>query len=82
MELSSISACECLIELSVAYILQVETWTRLIVFLQCSSNNKSSTVLRVFQNGVGQYGLPERVRSDRGGENVQVMTLAIIMAIS
>lgn len=53
----------------------IDGFSRLIVFLQCSSNNRSSTVLRVFQNGVEQYGLPERIRSDRGGENVEVRTL-------
>ena len=86
MELSSISGCECPIELSVAYIYcrwrlvvhgGIDGFSRLIVFLQCSSNNRSSTILRVFQNGVGQYGLPERIWSGRGGENVEVRTLAI-----
>ena len=48
----------------------IDGFSRLIVFLQCSSNNRSSTVLRAFQNGVQEYGLPERIRSDRGGENV------------
>ena len=32
-------------------------------FLSASDNNRSSTVLKLFQ----QYGLPSRVRSDKGG---------------
>ena len=50
----------------------IDGFSRLIVYLQCNNNNKSSTVLGAFQRGVEQHGLPERIRSDRGGENVQV----------
>ena len=43
-----------------------------IVYLKCSDNNRAPTVLRLFQDGVSQFGLPEHVRSDHGGENVDV----------
>ena len=43
-----------------------------IVFLQCNTNNRASTVLRLFLCAVEEYGLPSRVRSDKRGENVMV----------
>ena len=37
-----------------------------------SDNNQAPTVLCLFQDGVSHFGLPEHVRSDHGGENVDV----------
>ena len=42
------------------------------MYLKCCSNNRASTVLSLFLHGIDQFGLPSRVRSDRGGENVDV----------
>lgn len=43
-----------------------------MVYLQCSNNNRSSTVYSLFLKATELYGLPSRVRCDQGGENIQV----------
>jgi hypothetical protein len=50
----------------------IDGYSRLPVFLSASSNNKAATVLRTFLSGVQQYGLPSRIRCDKGGENILV----------
>ena len=44
----------------------------MVVYLQCSDNNRASTVYNLFLKGAERYGLPSRVRCDQGGENVLV----------
>ena len=48
----------------------VDGYSCVPVFLYCSSNNRASTVLELFQAAVGCWGLPSRIRCDKGGENM------------
>jgi ABC-type Fe3+ transport system permease subunit len=46
--------------------------------LRASTNNKATTVLDVFLEAIGVFGLPMRMRGDRGGENVAVSVYMIM----
>ena len=50
----------------------IDSYSKTIVFLRCSDNNWASTLLSVFTGAVQKHGLPERVRTDLGGENVDM----------
>lgn len=42
------------------------------VYCSCSNNNRSDTVLDLFVGAIQNYGLPSRVRCDKGTENYGV----------
>lgn len=48
-----------------------------MIHIKASTNNFAETVLGNFVEAFQEWGLPSRVRGDRGGENIQV---AILMA--
>ena len=50
----------------------IDGFSRSIVYLRCCSNNKAETVLALFLDASERFGLPSRVRSDFGTENVDV----------
>ena len=50
----------------------IDGYSRIPVFLVVNTNNLSCSVLQAFQRAVLHWGIPERVRSDKGGENVGV----------
>ena len=51
----------------------VDGFSRIPVFLSCSTNNKAATVYSLFIKAVEDWGLPSRVRCDQGSENVDVV---------
>ena len=50
----------------------IDGYSRTIVYLRCSDNNRAETVMTAFEEAVQTHGLPCKVRSDLGGENVDV----------
>ena len=56
----------------------IDGFSCLIVYLKCSNNNKASTVLDCYKEVVAKYGIPKRVRMDKGGENVSVAQFMLV----
>ena len=50
----------------------IDGYSRMLVYVKCSTNNRASTVYNQFCTAIRQYGLPSRVHCDQGGENVLV----------
>ena len=50
----------------------VDGFSRMIVYLKCSDNNRAVTVLASFNVAISSFGTPMCVRTDKGGENVDV----------
>lgn len=55
----------------------IDGYSRLVVFLHWSDNNKASTVLQQFVGAVQAYGLPSRIRTDQGLENIEVARMML-----
>lgn len=56
----------------------IDGYSRLVVYLRASTNNRAEAVFQNFLEAVDKYGLPSRVRSDRGGENVAVANYMLL----
>ena len=50
----------------------IDGYSRLVVYLKCSTNNRASTVCDSFLEATRRYGVPSRVRCDQGQENIRV----------
>ena len=50
----------------------IDGFSRAITHLQCHSNNRADTAFAEFIGAVERFGLPSRVRTDQGVENVDI----------
>ena len=50
----------------------IDGFSRKILYLCCANNNKATTVVSYFSHAASMFGLPDKIRSDKGGENVDV----------
>ena len=50
----------------------IDGFSRLVVFAGCSPNNRAETVHLLFRGGIPKYGRPLRIRTDHGGENIDI----------
>ncbi|KAJ7363480.1 hypothetical protein OS493_009635 [Desmophyllum pertusum] len=55
----------------------IDGYSRLPVMLECADNNKAATVLASFLEAVDRFGLPSRIRTDQGRENVSIVDYMI-----
>ena len=55
----------------------IDGFSRLVTFVKCLNNNRASSLLLCFKEGVEKYGLPLRVRTDKGMENVEIADFMI-----
>ena len=53
----------------------IDGFSRLIVYLHSSNNDRMETVTHLFRSATERYDWPSRVRSDHGGETVGVWQL-------
>lgn len=44
----------------------------MVTYLHCSTNNRASTVHKLFLKAIQKYGVPSRMRSDHGRENIMI----------
>jgi len=50
----------------------IDGYSQVVVYLSCATNNKSDTVYNEFRKATQEFGIPSRVRSDKGGENISI----------
>ena len=50
----------------------IDGFSRSVVYLKCSNNNRAATAFTSFQQVVQTFGVPLRIRSDHGGENIDI----------
>ena len=53
----------------------IDGYSRLVVFLRCSSNNRAATVVNLFLSATIEFYWLQRVRTEKGEENSEVARL-------
>ena len=53
----------------------IDGYSRLVVFLRCSSNDRAATVVNLFLSATTYFYWPLRVRTEKGEENSEVAGL-------
>ncbi len=56
----------------------MDGFSRLIAYVKCSTNNQAATACASFNEGVAAFGVPEKVRTDHGGENIDIWLYMIL----
>ena len=51
----------------------IDGFSRLVTSLFCATNNYAESALKGFLQGLSSFGIPARVRGDKGGENVDIL---------
>ena len=59
----------------------IDGYSRRLVYINCSTDNRADTVLQLFKTAVDHHGLPSRVRGDSGVENVEVARYDILFLV-
>lgn len=55
----------------------IDGFSRTVIYLRVRDNNQADTVVKLFIAGTAKYGIPSRVRGDKGSENVDVAAFMI-----
>ena len=50
----------------------IDRYSRLITFLQCSTNNKAQTAVSLLEQTLETYGVPSKFRTVKEGENTLI----------
>ena len=53
----------------------IDGYSRLVVFLRCSNNNRAATVVNLFLSATTEFYWLQRVRTEKGEENSEVARL-------
>ncbi len=67
-----IDGLHCLIRWRIVVHGCIDGFSRKVMYLHASNNNRASTMLQLFLGATEEHGWPSRVRTDKGGENVDV----------